>query len=117
MSAKLEELRGRLRGQHAYLLRLQKDRENMEYSIADAMMEAQHLGRLILAEERASAPGAQEPPILRVDEKWSIIYDPDNNDRPMEWLRYGEPNSTFQESNAVVSLFYAILGKSKLAQN
>ena len=27
---------------------------------------------------------------LKVDEKWSISYDPDNNDRPLKLFRYGE---------------------------
>lgn len=46
---------------------------------------------------------------LRVDDKWSIEYDPQNNDRPTAWLRHNEPHRAFEESNAVLALFYALL--------
>ena len=49
---------------------------------------------------------------LRVDDKWSIEYDPNNNDRPLRWFRYGEkwvPHITWDENNAVTAMFYALL--------
>ena len=50
---------------------------------------------------------------LRVDEKWSIEYDDDVNDRPIYWHRYGERHSHFDENNATVAMFYALLEKSQ----
>jgi hypothetical protein len=47
--------------------------------------------------------------VLRVDEKWSIAYDFEDNDRPTDWLRYGEAHSPFNENNATTALFYALL--------
>lgn len=52
------------------------------------------------------------PKVLRIDEKWSISYDPAHNDRPLSWLRYGQPWSAepeWAENNAVTALFYALL--------
>lgn len=46
---------------------------------------------------------------LIVDDKWSVIYDPKNNDRPIEWLRHGERHGDFEENNAVTAMFYALL--------
>ena len=50
---------------------------------------------------------------LKIDETWSISYDPSNNDRPVMWMRYGESHSKFDETNAVVALFYALLEASE----
>lgn len=47
--------------------------------------------------------------VLKIDEKWSIEYDEANNDRPVQWLRHGEPNAPFDEPNSTVALFYALL--------
>lgn len=46
---------------------------------------------------------------LRIDDKWSVRYDPENNDRPAQWLRHGEPHSDFEENNAATAMFYALL--------
>lgn len=48
---------------------------------------------------------------LKIDEKWSVEYDPQNNDRPMYWLRHGERHSTFGCAKAVTAMFYALLEK------
>lgn len=49
---------------------------------------------------------------LKIDEKWSVEYDPQNNDRPVRVLRYGQPFfSTCFENNIAVALFYALLAK------
>lgn len=47
--------------------------------------------------------------VLKIDEKWSVEYDPDFNDKPMYWVRNGERHTRFSESNSVVALFYALL--------
>ena len=47
--------------------------------------------------------------ILKVDEKWSVEYDPANNDRPIRWWRHSEPHSEFDGNNAVTAMFYALL--------
>jgi hypothetical protein len=47
---------------------------------------------------------------LYVDDKWSIVYDDLDNDRPKRWHRYGTYHSSFDENNAVVSMFYSLLG-------
>lgn len=47
--------------------------------------------------------------ILKIDDKWSIAYDPQNNDRPLHWLRYGEVRGTWEENNATTAMFYTIL--------
>lgn len=52
-------------------------------------------------------------PTLQIDEKWSIQYDPSNNDRPVAWFRYGEYHSDFFEKNPVVSMFYVLLEKER----
>lgn len=52
---------------------------------------------------------------LTIDEKWSVEYDPQNNDRPMYWVRHGERHSGFGCANTVTAMFYALLKKSKPA--
>jgi hypothetical protein len=47
--------------------------------------------------------------ILKIDDKWSIEYDPMNNDRPTFWFRNGERHSELVENNAVIALFYSYL--------
>ena len=47
--------------------------------------------------------------ILKVDDTWSVEFDPANNDRPLHWYRHGERHSEFDENNAVTALFYALL--------
>ena len=47
--------------------------------------------------------------ILKIDEKWSVQFDPDNNDRPIYWLRHEDRHSPFDDNNAVTSMFYALL--------
>jgi hypothetical protein len=47
---------------------------------------------------------------LKIDEKWSVVYDPDRNDRPVKVLRYGEAVSgTSDWKNDVLAMFYALL--------
>ena len=50
--------------------------------------------------------------ILVIDEKWSVKYDPENNDSPITWYRYGEEHSPFRGDNSVTAMFYALLEKS-----
>lgn len=47
--------------------------------------------------------------ILRVDTKWSIVYDDTYNDKPLYWKRHGERFKDFNENSSTVSLFYALL--------
>jgi len=47
--------------------------------------------------------------ILKINDKWSIEYDPTNNDRPTFWFRNGERHSELVENNAVIALFYSYL--------
>ena len=54
-------------------------------------------------------------PVLKIDEKWSVEYHPDDNDRPGTLLRHGAPavhQSTFWD-NAVVAMFYALLQRDE----
>lgn len=51
--------------------------------------------------------------ILQVDDKWSIEFDPEDNDRPTYWHRNGERHSPFTEHNGVVAMFYALLEARK----
>lgn len=46
---------------------------------------------------------------LKIDNKWSVRYDPDNNDRPTSVLRYNEPVGPFVYDNVVVDMLYALL--------
>ena len=47
--------------------------------------------------------------ILIIDEKWSVQFDPANNDRPCYWLRHGEVHRVWDEGNAATAMFYALL--------
>lgn len=47
--------------------------------------------------------------VLKIDEKWSIEYDEENNDRPVAFLRYGNV-VVHDMDNVHVALFYALLG-------
>lgn len=51
------------------------------------------------------------PEILKIDDKWSVEYDPENNDRPLGVKRYGEdsPAGILNWSNDVHAMFYALL--------
>lgn len=53
---------------------------------------------------------------LTIDEKWSVMYDPSNNDRPVESHRYLEFHSPFSSDNSTVAMFYALLEKNKELQ-
>lgn len=50
--------------------------------------------------------------VLRIDDKWSVEYDPEDNDRPLRQFRYGEevdiypPKEWFNDTTA---MFYALL--------
>ena len=51
---------------------------------------------------------------LNVDEKWSVEFDPDNNDRPVAWYRYGKPSvHPWDENNPVLAMFYTLLATSQ----
>jgi hypothetical protein len=52
-----------------------------------------------------------ELPRLDIDLKWSVEYDPENNDRPTRLFRYGEPvfMGTASWTNEVVAMFYALM--------
>jgi len=51
---------------------------------------------------------------LKIDDKWGVFYEPDNNDRPVRWTRYNEIREPFEEdNNAVTAMFYALLAKSR----
>lgn len=51
--------------------------------------------------------------ILQIDEKWSILYDAAQNDKPIEWLRYGAPHSEWCGNNADFALFHALLAEKE----
>lgn len=54
--------------------------------------------------------------ILKIDEKWSVQFDPENNDCPIYWLRHEDRHSPFDYNNAVTAMFYALLeARSDLA--
>jgi len=46
---------------------------------------------------------------LQVDEKWSILYDPDNNDIPVAVQRYREKSEDLPRNNWITAMFYALL--------
>lgn len=46
--------------------------------------------------------------VLKIDDKWSIEYDPLCNDRPLRTLRYGEPFKHTGD-NIHIAMFYALL--------
>lgn len=46
---------------------------------------------------------------LKLDSKWSIVYDPENNDRPERWLRHGVDHSAYEGNNAITAMFYRLL--------
>lgn len=48
---------------------------------------------------------------LKVDNKWSIDYDDNMNDRPVRFLRYGQ-EAFLTPDNIHTALFYALLEKS-----
>ena len=50
---------------------------------------------------------------LVVSEKWSILYLPEENDRPVYWLRYGKDATTCDFNNPELALFYSLLEKHK----
>lgn len=53
---------------------------------------------------------------LKIDDRWSVKYDPNNNDRPTELLRYNESvGSVAHWNNPQVAMFYALLEKSQPA--
>ena len=48
---------------------------------------------------------------LKVDDRWSISYDPNNNDRPLKLFRYGEDVGVdmHNQKNYVLAMFYRLL--------
>lgn len=55
---------------------------------------------------------AQSKKFLQIDEKWSVEYDPADNDRPQRWFRHGEP-VRMTPDNVHTSLFYALLAEKE----
>lgn len=47
--------------------------------------------------------------LLPLDDRWSVEYDPDDNDRPLNLFRHGELHSAWTEANAYTAMFYALL--------
>ena len=50
--------------------------------------------------------------VLQVDDKWSISYDPDNNNRPLKLFRYEEEVLSVDmhnQKNYVLAMFYRLL--------
>lgn len=54
---------------------------------------------------------------LKIDEKWSVMYDPDNNDRPVDLHRHDEFHGPFPVSNVPVAMFYSLLEKDTELKN
>jgi lipopolysaccharide biosynthesis regulator YciM len=52
---------------------------------------------------------------IKIDDKWSVDYDPKENDRPTQWRRYGEKSHRFTSDSAVFALFYALLERAEAA--
>lgn len=52
---------------------------------------------------------------LKIDEKWSVEYDPDNNDLPVNVLRHGQPCrlSVNDWKNDSIAMFHALLDARK----
>lgn len=48
---------------------------------------------------------------MKIDGKWSVEYDPANNDKPVELRRYDErvPRGLHNWTNDVIAMFYALL--------
>ena len=46
---------------------------------------------------------------LKIDSKWSVLYDEEDNDRPVTVNRYDEPQSNWEENNMVLAMFYRLL--------
>lgn len=46
---------------------------------------------------------------LRVDDKWSIEFEPEENDMPIAWHRYDKYHSEFEKNNPTTAMFYALL--------
>ena len=55
---------------------------------------------------------------LKIDDKWSVEYDPENNDRPVAITRHGEPCSIAVEDwkNDSVAMFYALLEARRMQE-
>jgi hypothetical protein len=46
---------------------------------------------------------------LKIDEKWAVRFDPDNNDRPVDVYRNDELVGIYSYDNMVTAMFYALL--------
>ena len=51
-------------------------------------------------------------PLLKICDKFSVEYDPVNNDRPTRIFRHGAFWRDWDESNLATSMFYTLLEKS-----
>lgn len=57
---------------------------------------------------------------LKIDDKWSVKYDPANNDRPCEVTRYGEPwgsDSRIFDLNPLTAMFYSLLKERERSES
>ena len=57
--------------------------------------------------------------VLKIDNKWSISYDPDYNDSPLKLFRYEEDAcvNMQNEKNYVRAMFYRILELEEVMSN
>lgn len=56
---------------------------------------------------------------LKIDDKWSVEYDPEQNDRPVALLRHGERQPPFPPntwSSEVYAMFYALLEAQRMQE-
>lgn len=47
--------------------------------------------------------------LLVIDNKWAVKFDPANNDRPENWVRYDSPSLVWDGSNPDLAMFYCLL--------
>lgn len=50
---------------------------------------------------------------LKIDNKWSVGYDEENNDTPRYLYRYDSYHGPFPQDNVSVAMFYALLGQQE----
>lgn len=56
---------------------------------------------------------------LKIDDKWSVEYNPEHNDRPVALLRHGERQPPFPPNmwtNEVYAMFYALLEARRMQE-
>lgn len=52
--------------------------------------------------------------ILKIDEKWSVSYDPNENDIPRQIFRHGKFHSYWDHNNMASAMFYQLLEVEQL---